>query len=51
MKKNPQDATRRNVQAVNKKVKVLTIKVRALEKDVKKIKRTCQRFLDIYGYT
>lgn len=30
-KKNPQDATRRNVQATNKKIAALTGRIRALE--------------------
>jgi hypothetical protein len=35
-KRNPQDATRRNVQAANKKIKKLAERVSKLEKAVKK---------------
>jgi hypothetical protein len=35
-KRNPQDATRRNVQAANKKIAKLTERIRRVEKAVKK---------------
>lgn len=47
---NRQDVTVENLRVLKARVLVLERTVKRLVKDLGFIKKTCQKFLDIYGY-